>query len=394
MILTYQEIDNRLTRFCTALTAAFPDWDSALIVSKVNQFYFTGTMQDALLILRRNGQHTYFVRRSFERAKLESQFLHILPMNSYRDAAQAVDCRLGNTYIEGGIVPYSMLERIGKHFQITKIGDLDQIVSRLRAVKSPFELHWITESGIQHHELLVNDVPKLLREGMTEAELVGETFACMSRRGYQGLTRFSMFQNEIVIGQIGFGENSLFPTSFNGPGGSKGSSPGTPFGGDPRRKLKKGDLVFVDIGFGINGYHSDKTQVYMFGAKPDSHAVRIQQACASVQQRAAAQLIPGAVPSQIYQNCLDSLPDVLRRDFMGYGSHHVKFLGHGVGLYIDEYPVIAKGFDDPLEEDMVLALEPKMGVSNLGMLGVEDTYIVTPDGGRCITGSGRDIIVV
>jgi Xaa-Pro aminopeptidase len=73
-------------------------------------------------------------------------------------------------------------------------------------------------------------------------------------------------------------------------------------------------------------------------------------------------------------------------------KHRVKFLGHGVGLTIDELPVIAKGFDEPLEENMVIALEPKKGVPGIGMTGVEDTYIVTPGGGQCITGGGREII--
>jgi Xaa-Pro aminopeptidase len=81
--------------------------------------------------------------------------------------------------------------------------------------------------------------------------------------------------------------------------------------------------------------------------------------------------------------------------FMGVDKRHrVKFLGHGVGLHIDEFPVIARGFDEPLEENMVLALEPKKAVPGIGMAAVEDTYVVTPEGGRCVTGGGRDIIVV
>ena len=85
---------------------------------------------------------------------------------------------------------------------------------------------------------------------------------------------------------------------------------------------------------------------------------------------------------------------MLRQGFMGFGNQCVKFLGHGVGLHIDELPVIASGFDEPLEEGMVIALEPKKGVAGVGMLGVEDTYVVAPDGGRCVTGGGRGIVVV
>jgi len=79
---------------------------------------------------------------------------------------------------------------------------------------------------------------------------------------------------------------------------------------------------------------------------------------------------------------------------MGFGNRQVKFLGHGVGLVIDETPVIAKGFDSPLEENMVLALEPKKGIENVGIVGIENTFIVTPDGGRCITGNSKGLIQV
>ncbi len=81
-------------------------------------------------------------------------------------------------------------------------------------------------------------------------------------------------------------------------------------------------------------------------------------------------------------------------NFMGYGKRQARFLGHGVGLYIDEPPVIAKGFNEPLEENMVISLEPKKGMPDVGMVGVEDTYIVTAQGSRCVTGGGSDIIVV
>jgi Xaa-Pro aminopeptidase len=394
MELTHQELENRRTRFCESMTAAFPEWETALIISKVNQYYFTGTMQDGLLIIKRDGYVGYFVRKSCERAKLESPSANIYPMNSYKDIAQITDTKLGSTYLESDVVTLTIFERLKKSFQMSSINSLDSVIKYVRAVKSPYEIYWLTQSGRQHDELLNNDIPALFKEGISEAELFGEIVACMHRRGYQGLTRFSMFQTEMSVGQIGFGENSLFPTSFNGPGGSKGYGAAAPVGGDPHRRLKKGDLVFIDIGIGINGYHTDKTQVYMFGGKPSELALRVHQACIDVERRAAEKLKPGAVPSKIYEDCLDNIDAVLLPDFMGYENNCVRFLGHGVGLYCDEFPVIAAGFDNPLEENMVIALEPKKGLKDIGMLGVEDTYIVTPNGGKCITGGGRDIIIV
>lgn len=154
------------------------------------------------------------------------------------------------------------------------------------------------------------------------------------------------------------------------------------------------DQVFVDIGFGMNGYHSDKTQVYLFGGSLSDEAVKAHRGCMEVQKRLAESLKPGAVPSELYRLATEKLDADFLRNFMGFGTRRVKFLGHGVGLHIDELPVIANGFTEPLTENMVIALEPKKGVPGKGMVGVEDTYVVTPKGGRCITGGGCDIMLV
>lgn len=79
---------------------------------------------------------------------------------------------------------------------------------------------------------------------------------------------------------------------------------------------------------------------------------------------------------------------------MGLGGNKVRFLGHGIGLALDEVPVLAPRFDEPLQTGTVMAIEPKVGLPGLGMVGVENTFEVTPGGGRCITGSGFDIICV
>jgi len=82
------------------------------------------------------------------------------------------------------------------------------------------------------------------------------------------------------------------------------------------------------------------------------------------------------------------------QNFMGFGNRKVKLLGHGVELQIDELPVIAEGFDEPLQEDMVFALEPKKGIENIGMVGIENTFIVTSKGGECITGDNPGLIPI
>lgn len=171
-------------------------------------------------------------------------------------------------------------------------------------------------------------------------------------------------------------------------------SAAVPFIGSRERCLSVGDLVFVDCGFGIDGYHSDCTQVYRFGAEPTEEMVRLQGLCIAVEQAAAASLRPGAIPSAIYEQALLRVGPELESHFMGFEGRRAKFLGHGIGLHLDELPVLAKGFDQPLVEDICIALEPKIGIAGVGMVGVEDTYVVTPDGGRCLTGGSRPILAV
>jgi len=393
-----QELSDRISKLYAAVKNQDGSWDFVFITDKVNQYYFTGTMQDGVFVLRSDGEYFYFVRRSFGRAKIESPFNNnIYPMASYRDIANIASkngANIQKIYIETEIMTYAALERAGKYFDIKNIASIDKIVQKIRAVKSPYELACMEESGRQHKILLEDTVLSLLREGMNEAELTGKIYEKMITLGYHGVTRFSGTQTEMIIGQAGFGGNSAYPTNFDGPGGMRGMCPAVPIIGDRDRLLKKGDLVFIDIGYGYNGYHSDRTQVYMFGANPTDEAVKYHAKCRQIQKETAELLKPGNIPSEIYNTVISKLDGDFLSGFMGIGEERVKFLGHGVGLYIDEYPVIANKFDEPLCENMTIAVEPKCSVAGVGTVGVEDTYIVTKNGGRCITGGEKDIIVV
>lgn len=393
--LTREELQDRLTRFRSLMTQTHPDWNTAFILSRINQYYFTGTMQDGMLVIKREAdQPFYFVRRSYERAMAESPLSCVYPMNSYRDAAAALGGACGHTSMETEIVTIGILNRLRKYFELGEVHSLDRVMQAVRAVKSPYELDWMRRAGKAHQAFLEDVVPTLLREGVSEADFIAGLYASMVRYGHQGISRFAMFQTEMVAGQVAFGENSLYPTSFDGPGGAKGLCPAVPLLGSRERRLRKGDLVFVDIGFGMSGYHSDKTQVYQFGGHPTAETVRAHRQCIEVQARTAALLKPGAVPAEVYQTVMNELSEDFKRNFMGFGQRRAAFLGHGIGLQVDEPPVIADGFREPLKEHMTIALEPKKGIPGVGMVGVEDTYIVTPDGGLCITGGGREIIAL
>ena len=237
-------------------------------------------------------------------------------------------------------------------------------------------------------------MPEILHEGMSEAQLFGELYSAMMDLHYQGVVRFSGFGTEMQIGQMGFGTTTLVATCFDGPGGMQGASAVVPSVGGRDRLLAKGDLVFVDIGYGYNGYHTDKTQVYSFLGKLPDHALKLHEECIAVQRKAASLLAAGNIPSEIYAEILSSVSPELSENFMGYKNRRVSFLGHGIGLVVNEWPVIARGFDSPLTENMVIALEPKAGVAGVGTVGVEDTYVVGRSGGECVTGGGRSVLEI
>jgi Xaa-Pro aminopeptidase len=118
---------------------------------------------------------------------------------------------------------------------------------------------------------------------------------------------------------------------------------------------------------------------------PDE-AVTIHQRCVEIQDTIIPLLKPGSVPSEIYETVMTGLEPEFLENFMGYGNRSVRFIGHGIGLEIAENPVITRGFDEPLEEGMVIAIEPKKGIKGIGMVGIENTFVVTREGGRSITG--------
>lgn len=390
----FTELQNRMKSFRDKMDKDHPAWKIAVIVSKINLYYFTGTMQEGIVIIPREAEAVLWVKRSFERAVDESYFPNIKPMNSFKDAAAGTGILPDTVYMETEVVPMAYYQRFQKYFPFSRVKSVDVQIASIRAVKSPYEMELMERSGEIHRYVLEERVPSLLQEGMSESDLAVKIFSIMVEEGHHGIARFGMFDTEMILGLVCFGESSIYPTYFNGPGGNYGMCPAVPLLGSRERKLAKGDLVFVDIGCGFNGYHTDKTMTYMFGKPLPEEVVAEHYRCVDIQDRIAQRLKPGEIPSNIYRDMISSIEPEFLQNFMGFGDRRVKFLGHGIGLQIDEMPVIAEGFNEPLQEGIAFALEPKKGIKGVGMVGIENTFFVTPQGGRCITGGHRGLIQV
>ena len=127
----------------------------------------------------------------------------------------------------------------------------------------------------------------------------------------------------------------------------------------------------------------------------DPELQRAYDVAEQVLRATEARLQPGVIAEHLYLLALDQVQEAgLSAHFMGYGADQVKFLGHGIGLEIDELPVLAKGFKYPLAPGMVIAIEPKFTFPGRGVVGIEDTYLITDNGYEKLTISREGILRV
>ncbi len=395
-----EELERRHERCRWALAGVAPEAGGLLVFSRLNIYYLTGTYGAGVFWLPIEGDPVLLCRRGIERARLESPLERIQPFRSFRDLPgllAGAGSPLGDTAAaEMGGITWALGRALAEHLAPARLVPGDRALSLARAVKSPWELAILRSAGADHDRCLREQLPARIVPGMTEREIAHVAWEVLFAAGHQGLLRMENYGEEVFLGHVSAGESGNYPSVFNGPVGLRGEHPATPHMGSSRR-WERGEPLICDIGFVRSGYHTDKTQVYFSGPRAaiPPRAAAAHGFCVEVQTWLAGQLCPGSVPSQLAEHCFSWAERAgWSEGFMALGGNKVRFVGHGIGLAIDEYPVLAKGFDAPLEEGMLLALEPKIGIPGVGMVGVENTFEVTPGGGRCLTGAQYDIVCV
>ncbi|EXX85343.1 peptidase M24, partial [Paenibacillus darwinianus] len=183
------------------------------------------------------------------------------------------------------------------------------------------------------------------------------------------------------------------PTLFDGPAGGRGLGPAVPQSVS-RKPFARNEPILLDVGCCIDGYLIDQTRTAVIGELPEKLAAAYAVA-ERIIRRAEELLVPGTPSAALYEEALRLAKDAgLADHFMGFGADRVRFLGHGIGLEVDEWPVLAKGFDIPLASGMVLAVEPKFTFQNVGVVGIENCYAVTAGRPLTLTRSSEQLIVV
>ena len=390
----------RVQRCQQRLKERLPEVAGLLITSQLNIYYFSGTLGLGLLWLPVEGEPVLLIRKGLERALLESPLAAIRRFHSFRDIAGL--CaeagsplpERGSVGVEAAHMTLAQARMLEARVPGLNFVPADAVITRIRAVKSEWELNKLRLAGERHARCLTEILPARIKPGMTERDIALQALNSFYEAGHGGMVRLS--GGGVSAGYASVGESGLYATNFDGPLGARGLHPATPYLGDAGTVWKKGQVLTVDMGFALEGYNTDKTQTYWAGPAPVSDEVRrAHDCCVDIQQRAAAMLKPGVLPSQIWAEAQNWAAKAGYADnFMGYGPERVRFLGHGIGLNMDEFPPLAKGFDEPLEAGMVIALEPKLGLPGIGMPGVENTFEITEQGARSLTGDRFELIVV
>lgn len=295
----------------------------------------------------------------------------------------------GAVGLEMDVLPYSTITRLRAVFPSAEPFNVSPSVAATRSVKTPLEVSMMVRSG-EIHTAVYRKIPTLFTPGMTDFDLDVAIENASRQAGCLGQFRISGKSMEFFMGNILTGENADAPSPYDFALGGRGMSPSLPVGATGE-EIKPGTTVSVDVNGDYTGYMTDMTRVFSFGEIP-AEAKAAHECSIAIHREFRRTAIPGTKASDLYE-----MAAAMARDagfgwcFMGH-SQKAGFCGHGVGIEINETPVIAPRSRDILHENNAIAMEPKFVIPHVGAVGIENTYIVTPQGARCITNAPEEII--
>jgi Xaa-Pro aminopeptidase len=377
MSVPANEIARRLTAFRAALVEA--SIDAALIVEATDLIYLTGVMADAHLLVPANDDPILLVRRSLERVQAESPLEDVRPFRSFKELPPLI-AELGakRVGLELDVLPAGQYLRYRDLLPDVDLVDVSMALAGVRAVKSTWELAMISKAAEQVAAAFAA-APALVAERSTDRAIQIELEHLMRQAGHQGPLRFRGLNGQMFYGAVLAGpDGAVAPwadTPLGGPGPSAavGKGPGG-------WEIRDGDSVTVDLVGGWEGYLADATRTFFRGT-PNPQLAEALAECESILAALEELMRPGVTAEDLYLRGLELATEAGFGDhWMGHGPGRVRFVGHGVGLEINERPFLAQGFSAPLEFGNVIAVEPKLVFPGVGAVGVENTYVVDRDG--------------
>lgn len=355
--------------------------DGLLILQYVDLFYYTNSMQTLAAYIPNEGEILVFFKRAEKRIK-ENCPLKIYQTKSIKNIPEilkensyAVPENIG---LEFDVLPVSLFNYVNKVFSGVNLTDASQLIKNVRMIKSEFEISEFKKCG-EAVKNVYNSITGMIKENMSELELSKEIEYLFRQNSHLGPSRLRGFNLESFFGHVLSGTHALVPASLELTLGGEGAHPAYSAGASSK-KIKKGEPVVIDYIFNYNGYQIDTTRIYSLG-EPSKEILNYHEKLLDIYATVKSLLKPGNTCEDIYNAVIEKVAELgLTDNFMGYGEERVKFIGHGIGLEVDEFPPIAPRVKTVLEENMALALEPKLFFPDFGCVGIEDTMLITKDG--------------
>ncbi len=362
--------------------------DALLLADNANLYYTSSRVFCGYTYVPAEGDMIYFVRRPVGLAG--DNVVYIRKPEQIIEEMQKRGLPLPQTLlVEGDSLSYNEYTRLASAFPSSRIlPGGTALIRQVRAVKTPFEIDMIRQSAASH-DMLYRHIPKLYTPGMTDLEFSIEIERAARQHGSLGIFRIFGRSMEIFMGNVLAGENADTPTPYDFAMGGAGLDDSLPIGCNGTT-IHPGQTVMVDVNGNFTGYMTDLSRVYSLGEIPEkarhAHAVSLE-----IERAVMSMARPGVAASELYDKALAIARDRKVEDyFMGH-RQKAGFVGHGVGIEINEQPVLAPRSRDVLEAGMVFALEPKFVIPGVGPVGIENTFLVTDDGVERLTNCEEEI---
>ena len=382
------ESDTRLRKLQQTITDA--NADACIITSPVNQFWLCGFIFDGYMMLFPGGDLVLFVKRPADIK--DERVIQIRKPEQIPDMLRVADLPLPKrVLIESDLLSYSSASRLQAALGMPEVINVSGEIRRLRSVKSEFELNQIGESA-RIHTKVYKLIPSLYRKGMTDLELQIEIEREMRLHGSVGIFRSFGENMDIFMGSMLAGDNAQAASPFDYALGGAGISPLLPLGANGV-KLLQGMTLMVDMAGNYRPWMDDMSRTFVIEQAPDI-AWEAHQLSIDIIQAIEKTTKAGTPCADLYLLAEEMVQEKgMQRYFMGT-SQQAKFIGHGVGLEINEPPVLTPRSKEILETGMAIAVEPKFVLPGIGPVGIENTYIVHEKGLEKITLCEEEMIVL
>ncbi len=366
--------------------------DFCVIVQNVDLFYFTGSTQKATLVVPLDDEPLYFVARSVGRARVETP-LAVIEAKSDRDMANALRAKgilKGRGGMEFDVVPVAVFQRLCSLMGFSDFADVSDLIKELRIVKSPFEIEQVRRSGAICDAIFA-EAPKVIREGVREVDIDAALVAAGRRFGHQGMLRMRGLNQEMMNLYVTAGYSGTVASAGDVPIAGLGVTPAIAQGSS-MHAVQKGIPVLVDYGGGYNGYITDETRPFVVGRLDETFRKPFEVAREIVED-AGSFGKEGVDCTAIYERAYASAKKAgLEQHFMGFGPERVSFIGHGLGLEINELPVVTGRHKRMLVEGHIFAFEPKFVFPGKGAIGIEVDFIARKNKLERVTGTPIDLV--